>query len=256
MFITRILGRLFACFIALMASAMAIANESGLTIKVQSEAWTNATESDGRGLYWDILREVYEVDGVSVHTQTSTYKRSVGLVQDGLIDIMVGAYADEVKNVVYPKHHFDLDSVAALSLASATSSAEWTGLSSLTNKHVAYMRGYELEKYLDEDFYRHEYYSRDKIFQLIHDGKMDYFIDAEADIRFALQDRGLKEKHYQIQPLKQLKLYFVFSPTEKGAMLAQQFDQRFAKMINNGRLKALYEKHQWDYATMQASVTP
>jgi len=75
-----------------MACSLASAEPLPQTIKVYSEAWIDSTNKDGTGYYWDILREVFEQSGSTLSINTTTYKRSVGMVQTGEADLMVGAF--------------------------------------------------------------------------------------------------------------------------------------------------------------------
>jgi len=83
-------------------------------ISVSSEEWEGATHPDGSGLYWDIIRLVYEPVGIKVNYSISSYARSVALVKQKRADAWVGSYLDEEDGVIYPKSHFDADDVSAL----------------------------------------------------------------------------------------------------------------------------------------------
>ncbi|MCG8611008.1 MAG: transporter substrate-binding domain-containing protein [Pseudomonadales bacterium] len=212
-------------------------------IKVESEEWANATEADGHGLYWDILRAVFEPKGFEIHTNTSTYKRSVGLLQTGEVDIMVGAYSNEVAGGLYPRWHFDADDVVALTRADNPS--RWNGEENLRDKHIAYVRGYALRDYLNVPVIQHEYYQRAQIFELIDDQKVDYYVDARADILAAMKSLNLDPANYKINTVKPLKLYFVFTDSQKGETLKTIFDQRFATLLEDGTVQQLHQKWHW-----------
>jgi len=48
-------------------AALAVSPARALdTIRVSSEQWDHATHRDGSGLYWDIIRAVYEPAGIEV----------------------------------------------------------------------------------------------------------------------------------------------------------------------------------------------
>lgn len=61
-------------------------------IRAASEEWSDYTGADGRGMAWDILREVFEPEGVKLEIRSVPYTRSIGLVQRGEADAQVGAY--------------------------------------------------------------------------------------------------------------------------------------------------------------------
>ena len=227
---------------------------SSQTILVESEAWEGATESDGTGLYWDILRAVFEIDGMTISPNTSTYKRSVGLLKNGKIDIMVGAYDGEINGVVYPRWHFDADRVAVVT--AKRHSQDWHGMQTLDNKHVAYIKGYAFRDYIDVDFKKHEYYQRERVFELLQSGKIDYYIDAEAEIRSELAKGYLNATEYEVFPLKNLELFFVFADNTQGIHLRDMFDSRFETLLASGEIHRLYEKWGWEpFAFDQAELS-
>ena len=50
-------------------------------IIMASEEWTNATNRDGTGLYWDIFRAVYEPVGIKTKFVIQSFDGSVNLVK-------------------------------------------------------------------------------------------------------------------------------------------------------------------------------
>jgi len=227
-----------------MACSLASAEPLPQTIKVYSEAWIDSTNKDGTGYYWDILRAVFEQSGSTLSINTTTYKRSVGMVQTGEADLMVGAYIDEIPNALYPKWHFDADEVAAVYKKELISG--WQGESSLQGKKVGWVAGYELANYIPKTYSAHEHYERDHIFELLNNGKLEIFLDAEYDIRQEMKARNIDESRYTISPVKTLKLYFVFADNERGKLLQKAFDRRFEEMLKSGELKTLNEKWKWN----------
>ncbi|PKF49479.1 hypothetical protein [Enterovibrio nigricans] len=104
-------------------------------ITIISEYWADATEKNGSGLYFDIMKRVFEPLGYTIKTQTTTYSRSVKLVQSKRMDVFLGSYLDEQEDVLYPRWHFDAEQVAAIYKPSVI--ANWQGEASLKGKTVA-----------------------------------------------------------------------------------------------------------------------
>lgn len=90
--------------------------ESLRTINLVTEQWPGHTNPDGTGLAFDLLRKVYEPEGIELHYRIVPYTRSVGLVQRGEADAFVGAYPNEVPQVLFPRWHYDADQINALGL--------------------------------------------------------------------------------------------------------------------------------------------
>lgn len=216
----------------------------GLTdISVSSESWEDATNKDGTGLYWDIIRLIYEPLGIKVKLDITSYARSVALVKQKQSDAWVGSYLDEEEDVIYPKSHFDADVVAAMFIKKTDQ--KWNGEQSLQGKNVGWIKGYELHEYLDVKFNKRELSKRDVVLELLKNGSLDYFIDAVAEFDTHFGEALKNDDSLEIETIKHLNLYLGFVNSEKGQKLADIFDDRFAIIKESGELKALFEK--WDF---------
>lgn len=228
-----------ACF-----SGMASAQE--LTkITIASEEWEGATHPDGTGLYWDIIRRVYEPEGIKLKLNITSYARAVALVKQKRADAWVGSYLDEEQGVVYPASHFDADDVSALFIKKENQ--PWEGETSLEGKNVAWIKGYELHEYLDAKFNNRELLNRDAVIEYLDDGRLDYFIDALPEIQTHFGEALEKDPRFSVETIKKLNLYLGFSNTAKGRALADIFDRRFPELIKSGELKALFDKWEFSY---------
>ena len=58
-----------------------LAGNAPTEIIMASEEWTNATNRDGTGLYWDIFRAVYEPVGIKTKFVIQSFDGSVSLVK-------------------------------------------------------------------------------------------------------------------------------------------------------------------------------
>ena len=215
------------------------------SITVISEEWEGATHPDGAGLYWDIIRRIYEPVGIKVKYSISSYARSVALVKQKRADAWVGSYLDEEEGVIYPKSHFDADDVSALFIKKTDQ--PWQGEASLEGKNVAWIKGYELHEYLDAKFNNRELLNRDSVIEYLKDGRLDYFIDALPEIQSHFGEIIENDSRFTVEMIKKLNLYLGFANTGKGRELADIFDQRFPELIKSGELKTLFDKWEFSY---------
>ncbi len=130
-------------------------------IIMASEEWSNATNRDGTGLYWDIFRAVYEPVGVKTKFIIQTYNRSVKLVKKNRVDAAVGIYPDRVRGTLFSQYPFVKDYVLVLFKKNRLN--QWNGLESLQNKKVAWIKGYSFDDYLElpvikREFFQSRYY--------------------------------------------------------------------------------------------------
>jgi polar amino acid transport system substrate-binding protein len=242
--ILRIHSILLTCLLLVCLPVISVADEVSELI-VSSEEWEGATQADGTGLYWDILRKVYEPVGVKVNWSIASYARSVALVKQNRADAWVGSYLDEESGIIYPASHFDADDVSALFIKKADQ--PWRGEASLEGKDVAWIKGYELHEYLDAKFNNRELINRDSVIQLLDLGRLDFFIDARPEIESHFGEVIAKDSRFAVETIKKLNLYLGFANTLKGKRLAEIFDERFPELIKSGELKPLFEKWEFEY---------
>ncbi|MDD9302667.1 MAG: transporter substrate-binding domain-containing protein [Desulfobacter sp.] len=216
------------------------------TITFATEEWKDATNRDGTGLYWDILRAVFDSEGYQVTPLIRSYSGSVTLVRNGTVDGMIGAYIDEIKEGLYPEHHFAVDIVQAL--YKKKSKIKWDGIETIKGKRLAWIEGYSFNQYLPRSVMYttslRRVDSRKIGVNLLLLSKRDFVLDAEGDIKdFFKENQAYQIKDFVMQPICELKLYIVFSKTEKGKRLTQVFDQNFSKLLKAGVIKKMYKKY-------------
>lgn len=215
------------------------------TLTFVSEAWESATESDGTGLYFDIMRKVFEPLGYHVDTVLTTYSRSVYLVQSGRMDAFMGSYIDEQENVLYPFWHFDAEEIAAVYKASAI--PKWEGEKSLKARAVGWIKGYDYDDYIQTEMVIHEIKSRKQGLAMVMSDRLDVLLDARSELEVELSLEDAKGKSLELSTLTELKLYPGFANNERGKMLREIYDKRFEQLLESGELKTLFEQYGWDF---------
>ncbi|WP_299021073.1 ABC transporter substrate-binding protein [uncultured Photobacterium sp.] len=213
-------------------------------INLTSEAWEEATNQDGSGLYWDIMRLVYEPLGIKVKYSTMSYARSVSLVKQEKADAWLGAYIDEVEGVLYPQWHFDADLVSAL--YKKDDAINWQGEQSLAGKNVGWIKGYDYNEYMETKFNNKEYKSRKQAIKLLEKGRLDFFLDAKEELDEEVEKGYFNAADFEIKPIMDLKLYLAFANNERGQQLKEVFDQRFPDLLKSGEVQKLYNKWDWE----------
>lgn len=221
-------------------------------IHVVSEVWVNYTQADGRGLAWDLLRALYEPEGVRLAYRSEPYVRSVGLVQRGEADAWVGSYRNEIDKVIYPRWPYDVDPIGALGL----SDSPQPRLATLDRYRLAWMRGYAFERYLDHLQQRNELQRRSSALPMLASRRIDYFIDARPELEEMLQGKGVDASVYRITDIASIPLYLGFADNERGRALAQLFDERMQVLYRSGELERLFARWQWPYAPLKPLLPP
>ncbi|ROM68652.1 ABC transporter substrate-binding protein [Pseudomonas brassicacearum] len=211
-------------------------------VRAASEEWINYTQADGKGMAWDILREVFEPEGVQLEIRSVPYTRSVGLVQRGEVEVQVGAYRDESEGVLYPTWHYDVDHLYALGLASKPTPT----LATIGNYRLVWMRGYEYNNYLPNIRRFNEIHRAVGILPMLIHGRADFYIDASTEIEEVLS-KADNPQQFKLSPLINLPLYLGFANTENGRALMALFDRRMEVLVKTGQLKPIFARWKQPY---------
>lgn len=221
-------------------------------IRVASEVWVNYTQADGRGLAWDLLRALYEPEGVRLVPRSEPYVRSVGLVKRGEVDAWVGSYRGEIDGAIYPHWPYDVDPIGAL----GRKESPVPTLANLGGFRLAWMRGYAFDRYLDHLRQRNELQRRSSALRMLDSRRIDYFIDARPELEEMLQGKGVDASVYRITDIASIPLYLGFTNNERGRALAQLFDKRMQVLYHSGELERLFARWNWPYALLKPLLPP
>lgn len=244
--------RRLLCLLCVLWWLPASADAPPTEIRVASEAWVNYTQADGRGLAWDLLRALYEPEGVRLVARTEPYVRSVGLVQRGEADAWVGSYRNEIDHVIYPRWPYDVDPIGAL----GRKDSPVPTLADLDRFRLAWMRGYAFDRYLNHLKQRNELQRRASALLMLDSHRIDYFIDARPELEEMLQAKGVDASVYRITDIATIPLYLGFANNERGRALAQLFDARMQTLYRNGELERLFARWHWPYAPLKPLLPP
>ncbi len=230
-------------FLLCLAHYTALAGNVPREIVLVSEEWTNATNRDGTGLYWDIFRAVYEPAGIKTRFIIRPYSRSVRLVRQNRADALVGAYPALIKGALFPRYPFDKDLIFAL--FDKRWRARWQGQASLEGKKVAWIKSLAFDEYLQVPVIKKEFKSRKTILQLLDKKEIDFFLDSHNDLEAVLNRQIVDVTRYTVEEVLQLDRYLAFANNKKGARLRRIFDQRYPLLVKSGRIEALFAKWNW-----------
>jgi polar amino acid transport system substrate-binding protein len=212
-------------------------------IILASEEWTNATNRDGTGLYWDIFRAVYEPVGIKTKFIIRSYKGSVSLVKKKKADAAVGIYPDVIQDAMFSKYPFVKDYVLVLFKKDRLN--YWDGQESLKNKIVAWIKGYSYDEYLEIPFIRKEYANRTNILLELDNNRIDFFLDTRNDMESVLNKGIVEITRYTVETVLRPERCLIFANNQKGRTFKRIFDNRFPTLVKSGEIERLYAKWNW-----------
>lgn len=210
-------------------------------IRLSSDTWHSLTMADGTGLYFDLIRAVYEPQGIRVFLVMVPYARSVALVEAKRVDGWVASFMNEQPFPLYPKWHFDQNRQVVVSLKGGK--AAYSGVESLRGQSVVWLRDFNLNKYIPVPLTFQEIDDIAGAFPMLAAGRANFFIGAESDIVSSMQANHVDRDRYAIDFLMNLKLYIAFADTERGDRFRRIWDDRMALLSKDPQFHAIYTRY-------------
>ncbi len=205
---------------------------------VVSEKWDGYTNKDKSGLYFDIVRQVFEPLGIKVKIEIYPYNRSVKMIKEKKADFWLGSFIDEEEFALYPKYHFDIDRVTAM--FKKDKFKDFKSIKDLKDKKVAWIRGYDYQEEIDVPMQISERNNRKSLLKSLKQDRIDVYLDDERDMRDALKKNNFDLSSYKLIELLKFNLYPAFRKDKIGEELSKIWDKRLSIMIKDGSLKNLY----------------
>lgn len=213
-------------------------------IDLVADTWHDLTRKDGTGLYFDVIRAVYEPVGVAVRIRILPYARTVNLVRDKRADAWVASFLKEKDFPLYPQWHFDQN--AQMVLYTARSELPYQDQSSLANRRVAWLRDFGLDRYIKVPMRVTEVDTLASALGMLDHGRIDYVIGARSDLQDYIRDAKVDMSRYQMKFVMHLGLYLAFADTPRAAALRDIWDRRMETLHKNDAFLALYRQYGYE----------
>ena len=214
-------------------------------IHLVSDAWHGLTRKDGTGLYFDLIRAVYERRQVKLHISIYPYARCVQAVKDKRADAWVASFMNEKAFALYPRWHFDRNAQEAL--FRKRPGYQFAGTADLRGKRVAWLRDFGLDKYIPEPVKVVEVDTIQSAMQMLEAGRIDYFIGAQSDLADDIRTRQVDMSGFEQAFVMHLGLYLAFADTPRGEGLRRLWDEEMETLHQSDAFKAIYKKAGFDH---------
>ncbi len=220
-------------------------------IHVVCEEWAEYTNEDGTGVYWEVVKAVYEPVGIQVKTEVMPWKRADRTVLRKKADAIVGDYYDQEQagqEFLYPTWHISVeDPIIAVFKKGAIPDWERQGVQSLAGKTVGWIRGYDFDTkdWLDVSVKKHEVTTiLQGLKMLAAVGRLDVLIDYRSTIKLEGEKAGIDvEQDYELKTVTLgEKLFLKFANTERSKQLMRIFDERMSELVTSGEMEQIYTK--------------
>lgn len=200
-------------------------------LRVVSGDWQGYSEADGTGIYWDLMRALYEED--SLQLDALPYKRALRGFTHSDADIILGVYREDVEHAVLPRWHLDMEAplLAFYNEERVELSEKWQ----LKNLQLAWVDGYNINRFIGEHLEHYPVNNFELGMKLLQGNRIDAFIDYDYMLP------GTRPKNvasFEIAPAK--RIYAAFKNSAKGKQLAKKFDLGMSKLRDSGELQRIF----------------
>ncbi|WP_207681881.1 substrate-binding periplasmic protein [Desulfonema magnum] len=235
----------FILFLTLSLSAFAFGQDIKI-IHVVTPSWEGFTNKDGTGLFFDIVRKVYEPVGIKMKHEIVPWEHAETMVGSGKADAMLSVAVQNIgKEMLAPKYPMVIEYTVAVFKKSKI--GEWRGLETLGGRQAIWIHGYDFHKNPNIRGIKLKWSEVDthgQAWDMLKKDKTEVLMDALAGIEYYIRKNNIDFTPFGIEPLWGEKMYMAFSKSERSEKLIEIYDKRIMKLVNSGELKKIFEK--WD----------
>jgi polar amino acid transport system substrate-binding protein len=214
------------------------------TIRIATPSWPGQTNEDGTGLFFDIVRGVYDPAGIKMEFEIVPWKRAEKMIESNEADAMLSALRR--KGRLTPKYPMWIEYTGAV--FKKDNITNWKDKQSLNGKKAVWLRGYDFHTvshlkgitfsgWSEVDDYAQGWAMLDK-------NRADAYIDALADIEAYIKENKPDMNIYRVEIIWGDNAYMSFAKTEKSNKLIEIYDQKIIELFKSGELEKFFKK--WD----------
>ena len=207
------------------------------TLHVYCDDWPGFCQRDGKGVYLDLVRAIYEPEGYVVKPHLVPYKRALAVVAQKGGDMAMGVYRGEVAGVHQPDYPDSADYVTVVMQKRWL--PQWTGEASLKEQEVLWLRGWAFDKYIPVTMRWYEIDNHTTALQLLLKGRYRYYLTDGA-----LYPKGALPPELAQVFLRWIPTYPIFADNEKGRQLHGLWDPGMRTLIREGTLARIYRENR------------
>ncbi len=213
-------------------------------IRASTASWVGFTDTEA-GTYRRILKQLYAPYSNLVEFEIVNWKRAKQLFATGKVDMLVGAYSDEMpENSIPSVSHIDYE-VPVIAVA-----RNQTILKRLQNQDasisVCYILGYDFNRSLTSNVKPYEVQDMADCERLLKNDRVDVMLDYALDI-----PPSLLETYPNMEIMESLPLFILFHDNDRGRALKGIFDEQFKIMVKDGTVQSLFpDKEQFINANL------
>ncbi len=214
------------------------------TILIVAEEFPRATNTDGTGAQFEIIKAILEPYGYNLKFRVFPYKRAIYLTEHNKADIIIGIYQFPTKQLRFAKYPQDVDKMVAIYPKS--SHVNWQGISSLENKRISATPGFEASinhALKNISFHFNEVSTRAQTLKKLIHHRTDFMIDTEAV--YSMEEINIYKSMLDKKNIGFFEIFTAFANNEKTKVYQTIWEREFPKFIQTKQAKSIYSK--WNF---------
>jgi polar amino acid transport system substrate-binding protein len=215
-------------------------NISAETVTLCSLDRYGLSQKDGNGYYWDLLRAVYQTEGIKLKHYSAPFKRCLLELHAKKVDGAVAVFhtPERDKQFTYPKSRLSFSSYGLSYLKE-------TSLDKIENVQgtVGIIRGYDFSSWLPGNIKLEALNNNTQAIGMLKLKRIEYIADDLQDVRLTLNKMGEKSEQFVFKTFYTKNLYVPFTRDVRGQRLADRFDAGLQKLFKSGQLQELAKKY-------------
>ncbi len=259
---TRILVRLAVCGLLLFAGLSAISAEvesdttpsvlahaESARLTVIADDWQDYSGRDGRGLYFDVINEVFAGQGVALEYVHQPIRRAIELLKRKEADAVLGVWhhRHSDKQGEYLTGGLPLDVEIVTAVFPRESDWNWRRLRSETHARYAWVQGYDYSSALEIPRQARVPGSINGL-RMLQQNHIDGFIDDQFYLQKVLRrSPEFSLSDYRFESILIRNMYVAFRNDSDGQKWLAIYQKNMQRLLQQGRLHQLFNKWQLDY---------
>lgn len=237
--------------IFLLDSSFVFSNEgdSSLEIVWATPEWKTYTNRDGKGLYNELMSTIFGQYNIKIVRQYVPWKRALHHVRISQADVTGGGHPSPL---FVSSNHPVMLSMQSIFFRKTTFT-NWQGIESLYHKKLTGVQalGYILDSSLQKSNIRMtSVQKRENALKMVASGgRVDFYIDNRYQMELTIKSMtpSINMDNFQIEDVGSIKIYMLFSKTDRGIKLRTLYDKEVMRLHKSGALRSLYKKYNRDY---------
>ena len=241
--LTKLAGkRLSALLVSILLPLSSTANDNNIQqILMICDNWEGTCNKNGTGVYFDIIRAVYEPLGIKINYQIAPFKRGLKMIENNEADTLASAFKTPEREALYtyPKIRFMNEYTVLLKLKNMSPEDTNSPYSKL-----CMLRGFDYKSLIQPNTTIIEVDKTVQGIKMVLAKRCDAFMNAfynsyMAIYQLKLEDYKVDLTQFEMQHLTTEPIYLIFPKTAKGKQLAALYDDRLPVIYKQGTISRI-----------------